>query len=101
MTQRSSDYAVAGAWNIATGALLTYLVAGVVGMEPYELIWNIGDTHIYSNLVDEFKKQLEREPRPFPKLQIGKKENIGDYTFEDLKLFNYNPHSKLEFQMAV
>ena len=101
MTQRSSDYAVAGAWNIATGALLTYLMAGVVGMEPYELIWNIGDTHIYSNLVEEFKKQLEREPRPFPKLQIGKKENIEDYTFEDLKLFNYNPHSKLEFQMAV
>jgi thymidylate synthase/dihydrofolate reductase len=101
MTQRSSDYAVAGAWNIATGALLTYLIASIVGMEPCELIWNIGDTHIYSNLVEEFKKQLEREPRPFPKLLINKKENLEDYTFQDFTLLNYNPLSKLEFQMAV
>ncbi len=99
MTQRSSDFMVAGGWNIATGSLLTYLIATVCDLKPGELIWNIGDVHIYNNLIDQTKIQIERTPVLFPKLLIAKKENITDYTFSDLQLLNYNPQPPIELVM--
>jgi thymidylate synthase len=101
MTQRSSDFAVAGGWNIATGALLTYLIAAVCKLEPYELIWNLGDVHIYNNLTEQTKQQLVRCPRVFPKLYINKKENIEDFEFSDLELLCYDPHESIEMILNV
>lgn len=101
MTQRSSDFVVAGGWNIATGALLTYLIATVCGLKPAELIWNLGDVHIYNNLVEQTKTQLKRDPYVYPKLFINKKENIEDFEFSDLTLVNYNPHPAIEMVMNV
>lgn len=101
MTQRSSDFVVAGGWNIATGALLTYLIANVCGLKPAELIWNLGDVHIYNNLIEQTKTQLERVPRVYPKLFINKKEHIEDFEFSDLMLVNYNPHPHIEMVMNV
>jgi dihydrofolate reductase/thymidylate synthase len=99
MTQRSSDFAVAGGWNIATGSLLTYLIASVCNLQPGDLIWNIGDVHIYNNLVAQVKEQINRTPNIFPKLFINKKENIEEFEFSDLQLLNYNPHPPIELIM--
>lgn len=101
MTQRSSDYMVAGGWNVATGALLTYMIASVCDLEPYELIWNIGDAHIYSNLFKQVEEQLSRKPGVFPKLYLKKKENIEDFEFSDLELLCYNPQASIEVVMNV
>jgi thymidylate synthase len=101
MTQRSSDYAVAGGWNIATGSLLTYLIASVCGLEPYKLLWNIGDTHIYNNLVDQIKEQVNRRPYLFPKIIINKKQKIEDYEYSDIKLLCYNYHEPIQMNMNV
>ena len=43
MTQRSSDVAVAGGWNIITGTLLTIMIAHVTELNPKKLIWSLGD----------------------------------------------------------
>jgi dihydrofolate reductase/thymidylate synthase len=101
MTQRSSDFVVAGGWNIATGALLTYLLASVTNLEPAELIWNIGDVHVYKNLVDSINEQCQRRPYAFPKLFINKKENIEDYQFSDIKLLGYKFHPSIGMIMNV
>lgn len=101
MTQRSSDFAIAGGWNVATGALLTMLLAVTCGLRPGKLIWNLGDVHIYNNLIEEFKKQLNREPYRFPKLHITKKENIEDYTYGDLKMLGYKSYEPLTFKLSV
>ncbi len=101
MTQRSSDFVVAGGWNIATGSLLTYLIATVCDLTPAELIWNLGDTHVYNNLVEQAKVQIDREPRLYPKLYITKKENITDFEFSDLELINYNPYPSIDLVMNV
>ena len=46
--------------------------------------------------------QLERKPRPFPKLEIVRKvDNIDDFKFEDFKLDGYKPHPKIQMNMAV
>jgi thymidylate synthase len=92
MTQRSSDYAVAGGWNVATGALFVILLAVVCGLEPETLIWNIGDAHLYANVVDGFKIQLERTPRPFPKLFV--KLDVDLHKRSNALQTNKQPHEK-------
>lgn len=101
MTQRSSDFAIAGGWNVATGALLTIMVAAVCDLKPGKLVWNLGDVHVYKNLVDEFKKQLDRTPYKFPKLSINKKESIEQYEYSDLTLLGYKSHGPLTFTLSV
>lgn len=99
MTQRSSDFAVAGGWNVATGALFTILLAKVCDLEPETLTWNIGDAHLYANVVDGFKQQLDRKPRLFPKLFVTKKSDIETYEKSDLFLIGYDPHDQIKFHM--
>jgi thymidylate synthase len=100
LTQRSSDISLAGGWNIASAALLTYMLARCTGMEPARLIWSTGDTHIYLNQLDGVAAQLSREPRCFPKLYFsGPIKEITDYEFGDLILANYNPHPTIKMVM--
>jgi dihydrofolate reductase/thymidylate synthase len=101
MTQRSSDYVVAGGWNIATGSLLTYLIARVCNLTPDKLIWNIGDTHIYNNLIDQAKEQILREPYQFPKIYISKKDNIESFEYGDIELIGYKSHPTINLVMNV
>lgn len=99
MTQRSSDFMVAGGWNVATGALLTYLIANVCDMQPGKLIWNIGDCHLYNNLIEQAKEQISRSPNLYPKIFIKKKENIESFEYEDIELLNYHPQSSIKVIM--
>jgi thymidylate synthase len=99
MTQRSSDYVVAGGWNIATGSLLTYLIAVVCDLKPDRLVWNIGDTHIYSNLIEQAKEQIKREPYKFAKLYIKKKSDIETFEYTDLELIGYQSHEAIKLVM--
>lgn len=101
MTQRSSDFAIAGGWNVATGALLTILLAKVCNLEPEKLIWNIGDVHVYKNLINEFKIQITRIPYQFPNLIIPYKENIEDYEFSDINVIGYKSHTALNFKISI
>lgn len=104
LTQRSSDVSLAGGWNIASASLLTILLAHVCGLEPDELIWSIGDAHIYLNQLNSVQKQVERSPRAFPKLYIihsPKDMDITQFEFEHLQLDGYTPHPHISFPMNV
>ncbi|KAJ2851734.1 Thymidylate synthase [Coemansia brasiliensis] len=102
MYQRSCDVGLGVPFNIASYALLTRLIAQVTGLKPGYFIHCMGDTHIYSNHVDALKIQLQREPRPFPKLIIKRTPtNIEDFTIEDLEIVGYTPHGKISMEMAV
>jgi dihydrofolate reductase/thymidylate synthase len=102
MTQRSSDFALAGGWNVATGALLTILIANVCGMKPEKLIWNIGDVHLYNNVIAGIEEQIKRQPNLYPALYIvNNKEKIEDFEFADLRLVGYNPQPTIELPMNV
>lgn len=104
LIQRSSDISLAGGWNIASASLLTYMIAYICGLQPYELIWSIGDVHIYMNQLESIKKQLTRIPRQFPKLYIIKPpENmsITNFEFDCFKLENYNPYPKIKYTFNI
>ena len=102
---RSSDFFLANNWNTCTGALFVHLLCNLNGINltPGELTVVTGDTHIYNNHLDCVLENLENEPKPFPKLLVKcKKDNIEDFTWEDIKLIGYSPtKTKLKPTMAI
>ena len=82
--QRSADLFLGLPVNIASYALLTYMLAQQTGLEPGELIWTGGDCHIYDNHVEQVKEQLTREVYPFPRLRLKKATSIDLYQMNDI-----------------
>jgi thymidylate synthase len=68
--QRSVDTFLGLPFNIASYGLLLEIIAKEVNMVPDELIGNLGDTHLYSNHIEQAKEQIGREPFELPKLNI-------------------------------
>jgi thymidylate synthase len=102
MYQRSCDMGLGVPFNIASYALLTYMIAHVCDLTPGDFIHTLGDTHIYQNHIEPLKQQITRVPKPFPKLSFVRKvENIDDFTFEDFHLEGYECHPKIKMDMAV
>lgn len=102
VNQRSADMFLGVPFNIASYALLCHLMADVVGLEVGELVWNGGDCHIYSNHIEQVEKQLARESRPYPQLNIvGHHENVWEYMMEDIEVVGYNPHPTIKAPVAI
>jgi thymidylate synthase len=59
--QRSVDTFLGLPFNIASYGLLLEIIAKAVNMIPDELIGNLGDTHLYSNHVEQAKEQIGRK----------------------------------------
>jgi len=101
--QRSADIGLGLPFNIASYAMLVHMIAQVTNTEPYELVVQLGDAHVYLNhiapLVDV---QLRRTPTPFPKLLLDP--NISDidhFAFEHFQIIDYLPHPKIDMEMSV
>lgn len=100
--QRSSDLFLGVPFNIASYALLTIILAKIAGLEPGEFIHTFGDVHIYENHIEQFKEQLERTPRPFPRVTIkGKINSIEDFTPDKIVLEDYNPYPPIKAELTV
>lgn len=101
---RSSDTFLGLPFNIASYAVLTYIVAKLCGMVPWELVVSTGDTHIYANHVDQVKAQLTRNPLPFPKLVVSDnilEKTLEDITIDDFTLEGYVSYGPIKAPMAV
>ena len=102
MYQRSADMGLGVPFNIASYALLTRMIAQVVGLEAGEFVHVLGDAHVYCNHTDALEEQVKREPRPFPKLIINPdKKEIDDFLMEDFEIVDYQPHKAIKMDMAV
>ncbi|XP_068850039.1 thymidylate synthase isoform X2 [Capricornis sumatraensis] len=100
--QRSGDMGLGVPFNIASYALLTYMIAHITDLKPGDFVHTLGDAHVYLNHIEPLKTQLQREPRPFPKLKILRKvETIDDFKAEDFQIEGYNPHPTIKMEMAV
>jgi len=100
--QRSADVFLGVPFNIASYALLTALVANVCKLELGDFIWTGGDTHIYSNHLEQVNLQLSREFLPLPSLLINPLVNsIFEYTYSDIELLNYQAHPAIKASVAV
>lgn len=99
---RSSDSLLGLPYNTASLALLTHMLAQQCALEPGEIIVCTGDSHIYSNHLEQVDLQLSREPRQLPELRILRKpDSIYDYRFEDFEIHDYDPHPHIPAPVAV
>jgi thymidylate synthase len=102
MYQRSVDVFLGLPFNIASYALLTHMIAQVCDLKVGELIISTGDTHIYSNHVEQVKEQLSREEYPLPLLFLNPDiKNIDKFSMDDILLFDYQSHGTIKADMAV
>jgi thymidylate synthase len=105
-------------FNIASYALLTYIIAHVCGYEVGEFVHCMGDSHVYVDHIEPLKEQIQRIPFEFPilklktqRLQQGSMSNeeycdalvkqIENIQYEDLELLEYQSHGKVTMKMSV
>jgi thymidylate synthase len=99
--QRSADVFLGVPFNIASYALLTQMMAQVVGLQPGEFVHTLGDAHLYLNHLDQAKEQLRREPLPFPTMRIAPRRDLLAYEYEDFSLEGYQAHPAIKAPIAV
>jgi thymidylate synthase len=100
--QRSADVFLGVPFNIASYALLTMMVAQVCDLGLGDFVWTGGDTHLYSNHMEQVETQLARSPRPLPTMHINPaKKDILDFVIEDFTLEGYDPYPGIKAPVAV
>ena len=100
--QRSCDVGLGVPFNIASYSLLTMMIAQVCNLEPGDFVWTGGDVHVYRNHVEPLREQLQREPRPLPRMMIAdRNQDIFGFEFEDFKLVGYRPYPTIRMAIAV
>lgn len=97
MYQRSADYFLGVPFNLASYALLTLLVAHILGLKPGMVIISFGDCHLYTNHWEQAEEQLRREPKKLPRVRISPSvQSIDHLTFEDFELIGYDSHPAIK-----
>ncbi len=100
--QRSADSFLGVPFNIASYALLLMMMAQVCGLEAGEFIHTLGDAHIYRDHFEQARLQLERSPRPLPKMTLNPEvKSIFDFTYSDFTLSDYDPHPHIAAKVSV
>jgi thymidylate synthase len=100
--QRSADIFLGVPFNIASYALLVMMMAQVCGLGYGEFVHTFGDAHIYNNHQEQIDLQLSRDTRPLPTMKLNPEiKNIFDFTYDDFKLINYNPHASIRGKVSV
>ena len=100
--QRSADTFLGVPFNIASYALLTHMVAQQCDLEVGDFIWTGGDTHLYSNHLEQTQLQLTRAPLPLPTLVIKRRPaDIFSYAYDDFELVGYESHPHIKAPVAI
>lgn len=100
--QRSADVFLGVPFNIASYALLTLMVAQVLGFKPGEFVHTFGDAHIYLNHLDQVHTQMGREPYPSPRMQLNPEvDNLFNFTYDDFQLLEYQYHPAISAPISI
>jgi thymidylate synthase len=99
--QRSADVFLGVPFNIASYALLTHLLAKAAGLGVGELVITLGDAHLYLNHVDQARRQIARQPYPFPRLRLADEADLFALDESDVALEGYRAHPLIKAPIAV
>ena len=101
---RSIDVFLGWPFNIASYALLTMMIAQVCDLEPGEVIFTGGDTHIYLNHLEQVNELLSRDVSTYslPTVTLDPSiKSIDDFKTEHFTLSNYQSYPAIKAVMAV
>jgi thymidylate synthase len=113
--QRSVDTFLGLPFNIASYGLLLEIIAKEVNMVPDQLIGNLGDTHLYSNHIEQAKEQINRDSFQLPTLNINTEfwqtesgecgvgplnTNLQGFEVDDFTLKNYQSHPTIKAPLS-
>jgi thymidylate synthase len=100
--QRSADVFLGVPFNIASYALLTAMVAQVVGLKPGVFVHTLGDAHLYLNHLEQARTQLARSPFPAPRLVLNPDvRTIDGFDVGDVAFEAYQAHPAIKAPIAV
>ena len=100
--QRSADIFLGVPFNIASYALLTVIIAKILGREPGEFVHTFGDVHYYEDHEAAIRQQLEREPKSFPKVSVSEEAtSLETFRPEHVALEGYDPHGTIKAEFTV
>lgn len=100
---RSNDLLLGHPYNVASYALLTYMLAHVCNYYPGKVMFMGGDCHIYNNHFDAVQQYLDspiHEIRPTLEI-IGDYKSVTDFTMDSFKIHDYHPGPSISAPMAV
>jgi thymidylate synthase len=106
--QRSVDVFLGLPFNIASYGLLLEMIAREVNMVPEHLIGHLGDTHLYSNHIEQAVEQLSRTPKKLPTLKMSSGHNFraamagkaDEIDLNDFILLGYEPHPTIKAPLS-
>jgi len=104
LIMRSNDIFLGNPFNLGFYSLLTYILAKRSNMKPKELVYTCGDTHIYTNHIEQVKEQLLRNLRPLPAIKLLDSiinTDWKDITIDMFELIGYYPNSVIKAPMAI
>lgn len=100
--QRSADIFLGVPFNIASYSLLIHLLAQVCDLEVGEFVHTFGDAHIYLDHIEQINEQISREPMPLCRIELNKEiTDIEDFTYEDIKVVDYQSHPAIKGKVSV
>jgi thymidylate synthase/dihydrofolate reductase len=101
---RSQDIFLGVPFNIASSSLLLLIVSKLTSKIPRFFYMTMGDTHIYSDHLEQVKEQMIRIPYYFPRLDFPDIQNLEDIDTlcaKDFILSNYNYHPSINAEMIA
>ncbi len=106
VSMRSLDMFIGAPFDICTYAILTHILAMRSGLEVGELIFHIGDCHIYTNHEEQVLTQLERTPFPLPVLlldgsAVQRGDPLEEINPEDIGLMGYQYYPAIKAEIAI
>jgi thymidylate synthase len=107
--QRSADVFLGLPYDIAMYGLLLLMLAKGSGYKPGRLTASLGDCHLYNNHIEQARKQLSRDFRELPNVEIDYglriEQGAGNFimipTHNMIHLKNYNPHESIKAKLNV
>ena len=100
--QRSADIFLGVPFNIASYALLTMMLAQVLGLEAGDFVHTFGDAHLYANHLEQVDLQLQRSPMVLPTMVINPQvKDLFAFCYEDFILEAYQHHPHIAAPIAV
>ena len=96
MYQRSCDVILGLPSNLVEYTAVLLAMAETHDLKPGYFIHTIANAHIYNNTFEHAEEMIEREPEPFPTLEVvSHHDRVWEYRKDDFELKDYHPKAKI------